>query len=178
MQTEAMYLMWAFLVSFCACLHALDLQNLSWPTWFLCNLWVMKALCLHLCSSLICLFIHGVWFNSVIISGQLVWNSSTVFMDILGYKIVAPFEHVFILGLECWHYGTWILCVVFASYDCWDAIMVTYKYGILINISGTIVDLSTRVGLVVKNKAKPKVLFILVGSHTICGCSSPKSLVD
>ena len=38
-------------------------------------------------------------------------------------------------------------------------------------IPGTIVDLSTRVGLVVKNKSK--VLFILVGSHTIC--SSPKS---
>ena len=36
---------------------------------------------------------------------------------------------------------------------------------------GTIVDRSTRVGLVVKNKSK--VLFILVGSHIIC--SSPKS---
>ena len=38
-------------------------------------------------------------------------------------------------------------------------------------IPGTIVDLSTIVGLVVKNKSK--VLFILVGSRTIC--SSPKS---
>ena len=39
-------------------------------------------------------------------------------------------------------------------------------------IPGTIVDISTRVGLVVKNKSK--VLFIQVGSRTIC--SSPKSL--
>ena len=39
-------------------------------------------------------------------------------------------------------------------------------------IHGTVVDLSTRVWLVVKNKSK--VLFILDGSHTIC--SSPKSL--
>ena len=39
-------------------------------------------------------------------------------------------------------------------------------------IPGTTVDPSTRVGAVVKNKSK--VLFILVGSHTIC--SSPKSL--
>ena len=38
-------------------------------------------------------------------------------------------------------------------------------------IPGTIVDLSTRVGIVVKNKSK--VLFILVGSRAIC--SSPKS---
>ena len=38
-------------------------------------------------------------------------------------------------------------------------------------ISSTIVDLSTRVGLVVKNESK--VLFNLVGSRTIC--SSPKS---
>ena len=39
-------------------------------------------------------------------------------------------------------------------------------------IPGTIVDLSTRVGLVVKNKSK--VFFILVDSCTMC--SSPKSL--
>ena len=39
-------------------------------------------------------------------------------------------------------------------------------------IPGTTVDLSTRVGFVVKNRSK--VLFILVGSPTTC--SSPKSL--
>ena len=49
-----------------------------------------------------------------------------------------------------------------------DLIRSDYKLSL---IPGTIVDLSTRVGLVVKNKSK--VLLILVGSRTIC--SSPKS---
>ena len=50
------------------------------------------------------------------------------------------------------------------GYGYWD-----YSWSL---IPGTIVDLSTRVELVVKNNSN--VLFILVGSRTIC--SSPKSL--
>ena len=145
---------------------------------------MLKTLCLRLCSRFIRLFIHGVWLRLVIIfvgmwefiaELRAVWNSvyisSTVFVDI---SLVAKL----LLHLSRSSFSAWVLALWYMHILRGFCLMTLgFQLVMIIGIPswslipGTIVDLSTRVGLVVKNKSK--VLFILVGSRTIC--SSPTS---
>ena len=101
-----------------------------------------------------------------------VYISSTVFMDI---SLVAK-----LLFLLSWSSFRACVLALWYMYILRDVCLMTLVLQLVMIIGipswslipATVVDLSTRVGLVVKNKFK--VLFILVGSRTIC--SSPKSL--
>ena len=106
---------------------------------------------------------------------RAVWNSvylsSTVFVDI---SLVAKLLlHLSRSSFRAWVLASWYMYILggFCLMTLGLQLVMIIGMPSWSLIPGTIVDLSTRVGLVVKNKSK--VSFILVGSRTIC--SSPKS---